>query len=386
MSISTRRLQAASSNNKGTRESLVPGTYVPGATTTGPLPGTTFFDVEDNGSGVIALNSAWLSARGVTLDGDDRYTLTGLRFWGEVRFNTPKIRLRNCQIHGPDPTVSTSTAIIKNYGAGYYHATLENCLIDPLPWYTERGRAMMTDVNYQRRCGISGGDLEVRWTEIRNVEDGWALIQNDDLVSDPGNPRPDGQRFWVCDRNWIHACTYVNGPDYMLTANPGSGGSPHADAFQFNTGRNGHLVGCMLGGSRNPLAYDSWPTTWERITDDYSNAAIMLQQEVSGFSVGDPRWIDATIIEDNFLGGGNATINVVYKNSNTLEGVTIRRNKWLQRGANWGVWWQDAAQMNSYAGFGQYIAKGGSPTSALALSWSDNTVLETGTTLNFVNT
>lgn len=347
------------------RDALVRGAYIPGASTTGPLPGTSFTNMEANVAGYISLTTA-------------NATYNGVRFWGEVRCQAPGITFTNCTFHGSSPDFTTGFCF-KSYGTGYYHWVAENCLFDPYAWRTERGYPAMDTTNYLPTRGIHGGNMTLRWCEIVNCEDGVNSVQRNVAPSasgDPGSPREDGVPFTDIDRCWIHKCRYVNGPPYSDTGQ--SGGSPHCDAFQFNTGSHIYIRGSLLGGVRDTTGYQVWPNGYNA-GDDYSNACIMLQQESSD----DPElWIDDVIIEDNFMSGGSSIININYKNTNSLSGAIIRNNKLFQRHYGDGIYMVDGSLATSRSGYGLYLATGSAPSS-LACTWENNTIYETGEVLPF---
>lgn len=361
------------------RESLVRGAYIPSAATTGPLI-SSWVNQEGNAAGYIQLTTANTHYEGIT-------------FWGEVRCRAPGISFNNCRFAGPNPDlfVGISGSCFKSYGEGYYHWRADNCLFDPGLWQIERGKVWDIN-NFVHVSGIAGGDCELRWCHIRNVVDGIAWVQNDG-ITDPGNTGwnaggitvPAGQRFIVVDRCLIEKGKWVCGPIYQAYSWAQSGGGPHCDAFQFNTGRNCWITGTMLGGPRDSAGYIPWPNDGINPGNtglDYSNAAIMLQQEAGVFDSSDPRYVTNVLIEDNILGGGVASININYKNQNALAGCIIRNNKILQRQSDWGLLAQNGSVISISGGYGWYLAKGSNP-SALQCTWQNNTVYETGVLIPF---
>lgn len=370
------------------REALERGTYIPNDFTAGYFQGSILENVEANSGGYIQL----IQTMGTYNSNTDTYDIHNKKFWGQVRFFNPKIRLVNCVIAGPEPDgplwsiSSNGSGCVKNYGPSYYHGIMESCTIDPLEWES-RGK-YISAASYMPVAGIHGGDVELRWCHIKNVTDGLQITLNDEQ-SDAGLKGwsdginvPAGQRFTVVDRCLIERCLYVSGDTYAALPSAQSGGSPHCDGIQFNTGRNILITGSMLGGPRSPFAYQTWNTNGNLGTDDFSNAAIMLQQEVSGTVEGSPAWVDNVLIDNNFVGGGNATINVNYKNANTLDGVTISNNKFLERGDGWGVFMQNGSLTNQNGGVGYYVATGSNP-SALQHTWTNNTM--NGAVIPFTN-
>ncbi len=365
MSRAARRVQQGIDHTQS-RESLTRGAYMPSASTTGPLPGTVFTNIEANSSGYISLTTA-------------NATYNGVRFWGQVRCQAPGITFTNCMFHSGWAISGDYGSCVKSYGSGYYHWVAENCKFDPSAWTTDRGYPAISSSNYAITRGVWGGNFTMRWCEIVNCEDGVNSVQSNvapDVSGDPGSPRPDGLPVTDMDRCWVHKCTYVNGPPYSDTGQ--SGGSPHCDAFQFNTGSHIYIRGCMLGGVRDTSGYQVWPGGYNA-GEDWSNSAIMLQQEADNTAA---NWIDDVLIEKNFLAGGVAVVNVNYKNTNTLSGVTIRDNRLFRRKSGDGVYMSDGTLTSSNSGYGLYLATGSSPSS-LACTWENNTIFETGATLPF---
>ena len=371
------------------RTQLVRGAYEPDDTTTGPLPSyTTFTQVEAGSTGLINLTQA-----GGVFDGT-HYVYDGYEFWGTVSFREPKIKVTNSLIHGGAPS-TTAKPCIKNYGPGFYHGILENSTLDPYAWYTSGRFPMMTAATYINRPGLHGGDVEMRWVRIKNCEDGVGFSQGEDEngTADTGLAAgfnngagwvvPPYQRFTVVDRCFIDRGTYVNGDGYIAAMGGGQpGGYPHCDAFQFNTGRNVWITGSKLGNTRTPSAYQTWNTDPldPPASLDMGTSALMVQQEgTSNIAPGLPKWITNVLIEDSFLAGGQATVNVILKNGNDLSGVTFRRLKVTERLTGWGVRMESGVMTGS--GRGPYIA--GTP-SQLGCTWQNVTVKETGATLAFV--
>jgi hypothetical protein len=367
------------------RLALVRGVDMPNTSSTGPLPGTTFTNVEST-AGIIDINSAWLSANGISLDADGYFTITGKRFWGKVRPKSPRIRFRSCMFHGHSADLSDNNGLVQcfNDGTVSYHWVAEHCLFDPNYWVTDRGLTQMAVggarpyINYK---GIHGGDFELRWCEIRNVEDGVNWVQSQD-ISDGGNSgwgegivAPAGQRFSVLDRCLIHKCGYVNTTAYTAQ----SGGYPHCDAFQFNSGRNLWITGCMLGGQRNTARYDTYPlTTVDYSSEDFGTSALIIQQEGTT-TPGTASYITNVLIEDSWAGGaGGATINTNVKGGNDLAGVTIRRLKLADRASNWGVFYSNGARVDF--GAGAYTTKNGTSP---ALTFQNVTRYPSGTAVAY---
>jgi hypothetical protein len=243
----------------------------------------------------------------------------------------------------------------------------------------------MTDATYVGVHGIDGADCLLRWCHIRNIEDGIhfnsGLDLGDDTVntgySEPGFTTPSGQRFTVVDRCLIEKCFYVAGDVYRAQPNAQSDGRPHCDGMQIMVGRNLWVVGSMIGGVRGSTGYTTWPNSGNpgNTGMDFANAAFMIKQEVTTYPQSDARYVQNILIENNFLSGGSATVNLAVANGNNLAEVTIRNNKFFARQSDWGLGVDtDGNLTSSNSGYGYQHAAFASPVA----SWSGNTVYETG--------
>ena len=373
MSIAARRFQRAKPSG---RNLLVRGAYIPSMSTTGPLI-SLWTDQEGNASGVISLTT-------------DNLQCIGRTHWGEVRHQGVGIKHINCRFAGPDPNLFYANTIsagdcVKSYGTGYYHWSADSCLFDPWLWFAERGRTPMTDATYVAVSGINGADCTLRWCHIRNIEDGIHFNSGLDLGDDTGNtgyadagfPVPAGQRFTIVDRCLIEKCFYVAGDTYRAQPGAQSDGRPHCDGMQIMVGRNLWVVGSMIGGTRDSTGYTTWPNTGTpgNTGMDFADAAFMIKQEVTTYPTNDARYVQNVLIENNFLGGGSATVNAAVANGNDLSGVTVQNNKFFARQNTWGLGVDTNGNPTSAAsGYGYQYAKFASP----AVAWSGNTVYETG--------
>jgi len=372
MSIGARRLQRAYLG----RDTLARGAYIPSEATTGPVI-STWADQAGSGTGTISLNTANLQCFNTT-------------HWGEVRHQAVGIKHTNCRFAGPDPDLFYANTIsggscVKSYGSGYYHWSADSCLFDPWLWFTERGRAPMTDATYVAVHGVDGGDCLLRWCHIRNIEDGIHFNSGSDLGDDTGNtgyaesgfPVPAGQRFTIIDRCLIEKSFYVAGDTYRAQPNAQSDGRPHCDGVQIMVGRNLWVIGSMIGGARDSTGYMTWPNTGSpgNTGMDFANAAFMIKQEVTTYPSNDPRYVQNVLIENNFLGGGTATVNIAVANGNDLAGVAIHNNKFFARQSDWGLGVDtNGTPTSANSGYGYQHAVFGSP----ATDWSGNTVYGTG--------
>ncbi|WP_437571908.1 hypothetical protein [Sorangium sp. So ce542] len=201
-------------------------------------------------------------------------------------------RTRTLIFRGPDPSrLPEPRALLTNYGDNPPHVVIENSLFDPEAWITKRGKSAPAHNGnpagqlLQSQPALHGGNFTLRWSEIRNVEDG---------VNYVGRTADWTNQQTTVEMNWIHAGEYKNGTDTP------SDGRTHNGAFQFNAGRNVVLRGNLLGGPRDMVGYRIWPNGYNS-GDDYSNASIMFKQEVDDSNM---RKLTNILIEDNFFWGG----------------------------------------------------------------------------------
>ncbi|WP_437623011.1 hypothetical protein [Sorangium sp. So ce1151] len=295
------------------RTALVPGTYLPGPTTTGPIWTGAFQQMEASSGTTIRLTTPNVTYRRV-------------EFWGTVVPKAKGIKFDECIFRGPDPSMLPETrALLTNFGDNPPHVVIENSLFDPEAWITKRGKSAPAHNGnpagqlMQSQFGIHGGNFTLRWSEIRNVEDGVNFV---------GRTADWTNQQTTVEMSWIHAGEYKNG-----TGTP-SDGRTHNDAFQFNAGRNVVLRGNVLGGPRDMVGYRTWPNGYNS-GDDYSNASIMFKQEVDD---SDMRKLANILIEDNFFWGAVAGLNHHYVASrkNDFATTTIRDNFFVERQMGWG--------------------------------------------------
>ncbi len=295
------------------RSKLVPGTYIPGPTTTGPIWTGDFKQMEATSGTIIRLTTP-------------NVTYKRVEFWGTVIPKAQGIKFDECIFRGPDPSkLPEPRALLVNYGENPPHVVVENSLFDPEAWLTQRGKSAPAHngnpagLLMQSQFGIHGGNFTARWNEFRNVEDGVNFV---------GRTVDWTNQQTTVEMCWFHAGEYKNGTDAPHD------GRTHNDAFQFNAGRNVVLRGNLLGGPRDMVGYRIWPNGYNS-GDDYANAGIMMKQEVDG---SDMRKILNVLIEDNFFWGSAANINQRYVASrgNDFGTITIRDNFFVERQLGWG--------------------------------------------------
>ncbi len=311
------------------RDSLVLGSYIPDATTSGLLNGWTPADltpVYPSGSNTY-----------VSITGPGPYE--NKIFWGEIRMQSPvKPVFRNCVFAGKDPTNYGSydgsgnfygnlSGVIRCYGPTYYHFELIDCLIDPGLWMdpsvTRPGNAAPTDLTLWRRhlsasTAIHGGKVTLKRVEIKNVQDGINWVQAKASTNDP--------EFTLLEGCWIHKNVYYDYDDWVNTAD-----GAHSDGFQFNIGSNLTIRGCKIGGTRDTVGYTSWPAY--NSGDDAWNSEFMIKQEVNN---DDLNRIENVLIEKNFIEGGFYGINHSYgaDRPNMFTTTQIKDNYFVRRSDN----------------------------------------------------
>lgn len=329
------------------RDTLVPGSYIPGPGTAGIIPGTVFTPWEGNVDGDITLTDA-------------NAVYENIEFWGQVRPKAPGIVFRNCIFRGKDPDGLTTGlhGCIKNYGLAYYHFKMYDCLIDQSGWVTERGSNDLSPSS----AGIHGGDFEAYRIEITGVQDGINYVAHGGW--DANTTAND--RFAILEASWIHKMYYKNnwfGP---------SDGRTHSDAFQFNTGKNITIRHNMIGGERDSSGYMLWPGGYNA-GDDAANAAFMIKQELNATAEAK---IENVLIEHNWIRGGAAGINHFFMSSrpNDFSTMKIKDNIFFQRGP---------LENSAATGPGTYTEGPGyyaivSWGIDIATVYENNTILETG--------
>ena len=284
------------------------GQYVPGPTTTGPKWATTYAQVYPS-----------------TPDGPISITTPGVHegseYWGRVVPQVSGIIFRNCIFRGADPEVVTQgRSCIQSSGTNPPHWEAYDCRIDPSGW-PNFGAAQQSRGNCYIN-GISGYNYKIERVEITNVNDG---IQFVGPIGSLEIAQAASTEILGC---WIHKGYYMNPfPDF-------SDQQPHADAFQFMTGKNLTIRGCMLGGVRAPAGYTVWPGGTNQ-GDDFWNSIFMMMQEVGADAM---LKIENVIVEDNYIAGGIACFNWAYSadRPNQWESCIVRRNKLMTRAYNWG--------------------------------------------------
>jgi len=259
---------------KAARRALVPGTYRPGATTTGPVACVPL-QRHDGDLTITAANTV--------IEGLDVY---GAIVLGKYATN---VTIRNSIVRGP---VATSTAY-----------TFQSSGLDMLGLVLEDSRIDLSGRENWFRDGIDGANFTVRRTEIKRAVDGVGLNLGKGMVT--------------VEASWIHDC-------YWTSWAPGTPGAPsqpdyqtHNDGIQFQRGAGYVVRGNFIGGERG---------AGKGTGDDYNNSALMIGQSVDGTAA---NHLGTTLVEKNWFQGGAATINLHYSNGNTLGELTIRDNRFL---------------------------------------------------------
>ncbi len=339
------------------REGLVPGKYVPGPSTAGLLNADAdFIQVYPSSSAnnFININNEFMSQFSIT-----NGKVMNFEFWGRVRPQITGIEFHNCIFRGPDPTnLSSQQGAIQCYGSNPPLFKMYDCLIDPAGW-PNFGTARNGWAN-NWIGGIHGGNLEMYRCEIKNCQDAV------DYLGPTGSEAAANAAHGWFIGNWWHKSSY-NGTPWTDSGAP-SDQQPHCDGFQTSHGKNIILRGNMIGGTRVPSGYATWPGGYQA-GDDFWNAGLMLKQEVNDSPI---YRIENVLIEDNIIAGGNATINHAYgsnRPSAFIGSTIIRRNKIYTRGSDWG-------NLSPFGtgGAGYYIIR----SVPFASMYQDNVIYETG--------
>lgn len=266
------------------RDTLAYGTYKPTASTVGPPAGTTFTTIT-----------------GPVTHATPNTTITDTIFNGVPTVNAANITYRRCVFRGDGVDKMVKATGSNDFkGARYI-----DCLFDGT------GREGVTV------DAINGSNFTLERCEIRRVGDGVGIT----TAHGPTN-------ILGC---WIHDSS-------VFKWAPGTPGMPgysdyrtHNDGIQIHVGANTTIRGNYIGGVRknysktDPAQDPSIPDS----ADDFDNAALLIQQEVDNTAGNKIRNL---LIEDNWLHGGAATLNLGYKHGNALnDNVTIRNNRFPRR-------------------------------------------------------
>jgi hypothetical protein len=376
MAVARRARQASAGfsllNMQLLRESLVFGEYVPGPTTTGPLPGSI---IQTLGTGptwkgqsvydIIADCPLEVPNAADWNDGTDyRYTVSaanysategtyvveGLRLYGSINLNGySNVIVRNCEIWGDCSHSGATSPIFSNPGGENLNGLdVYNCRFPGRPRRrpdTYNGKAMLTkgyiDPANHVNNGMRGGNYRIRWCEFYRYPDGIGLTSQNGSVSIMGN--------------WIHGSGYIEWPPIdaavtyytdeartnLVTGNgyfpSAAGGSmyTHEDCIQFHRGRHYRICGNALGNYRGGACSGSFDhnADWTYVKPPTGSGSTIGTYYPSGepsqraqilacedyynscfmitqeVSSSDADRVGDVIIWNNFLGGGVSTIN-----------------------------------------------------------------------------
>lgn len=268
------------------RRALVPGTYCPDATTTGPIPGTQLTRVD-----------------GDFIAGANGQVIENLEIFGSVNLKAfTGVTIRNCVIWGTMRT-GTDTAFIIFADDNGRGAIIEDCRLNG------RGNVWCS--------GVRGGNYTMRRCEITNAPDGICL------TSQVGNV--------TVEASWIHNGYFMEWT--ATTPNMPYAGAyyTHVDGVQFHRGRNYTFRGNMIGGSRFVAQHHTGYLDQIQGADDMYNSAFMIKQEVDNSTANK---IENVLIENNWLCGGAATVNLTSGRDNDFSTLVMRNNRFVR--STWG--------------------------------------------------
>lgn len=287
------------------RSELVSGTYIPGLTpdTVGVRSAIELVDVEAGPDGIIRL------------DPGDYH---GLRLWGQVRPSGPGVvRLFDCRTPGMDPRRLVGP---DQFGAVHNTETdrfveMYDCTALGSDWHTIRGVTVPITLTSTGEtilatqspfsAGLRGRNITAMRCEIADFQDLVAILGSG----------------WHLLQNWIHRGWYAKGG-----VGTSADGQTHTDVIQIyftDVGAPANEIrGNMLGGARNSDGYTG-VAPGGNLGEDCANSALMGQLEILG------RAVDM-VVDDNWIAGGAASINLNYKNGNDLSGLAVTNNRFLR--------------------------------------------------------
>lgn len=271
----------------GGRANLVPGTYRPGASTTGPLPGTALRTV--NGDLTVTANGQ---------------VIENVEVWGSIIVGAfSSVVIRNSVIHGTTRT-GQDTCCIYGKDDNLRGALIEDCRL------VGRGNVWCS--------GVRGGNYTIRRSELTNLPDGICL------TSQLGNVTVEG--CWI--HNGLYAEWTASTPNMPYAGNYYT----HTDGVQFHRGSTYTIRGNMIGGTRVPGGVRTGQAAAINSGDDMYNAAFMIKQEVDNSAA---NRINNVLIEKNWLAGGMSTINIVPGRDNNFATTVVRNNRFIR--STWGT-------------------------------------------------
>lgn len=318
----------------GSRDDLVPGTYVPGLT--------------PNTVGLVDPAAVTNVIAGTIISPEvyPRYMVAS-SYYENTRFECPvfthwsspaETTFYNCHFVGLNPqtaqeladTLGTAALGNNDFASGFVnyramHMTFIDCTFDNGWWYDQ---GLSNRYSTLWSAAFHGGNFTWKRCDVKRFVDGVGWAQG-----------PCGiDAYTLIQDSWIHAGFYANNIEAIPGKwDPQSGNNTHTDAFQVNTGRNCEIKYSYLGGTRlhSSQLVDVPYLPGGFTGDDYDNAAIMWQQERNDY--GDAGNVAYMNFHDNWFGGGIATVQAVVKNSNTLSNnCFVTNNKVLIRQAGWG--------------------------------------------------
>jgi hypothetical protein len=210
--------------------------------------------------------------------------------------------IRNCIVWGTLATGTDTSFIISSNDNGR-GLIVEDCRL------IGRGSAWCS--------GMRGGNYTIRRTEINNAPDGLCF------TSQLGNV--------TAESCWIHNGLYLEWTASTPNMPPGGNYYTHTDGVQFHRGKNYVIRGNMIGGVRVPGDHHTGMAAQIASGDDMYNAAFMIKQEVDNTLANK---IENVLIENNWLMGGQSTINITSGRDNTFSSTTIRNNRFIR--STWG--------------------------------------------------
>lgn len=279
------------------RDQLVLGTYKPGATTTGVLPGTRLTVV----TSASQLPGGALTP-GTTYGGTDANGPYGydIRFTVVPPTSTTRIVFRNCIFRGEAAAPTAPIGLLKVYNAGHAPVDLWDCTLlpqTPSPW----------------RNGLHGDNFRAYRCDISMVVDALAVFAR----PSGGDAKVELYQSYIHDFVWFDST-------YPGTSVPDGS---HNDGVQPAGGSNFKIWGNHIYGHNHPDYLNTYYGT------DHCNAIMMITP--------DDAQISGLDIQQNWLYGGAAGLNIVNSSTRTLGNVgIIKANRFgrdMRNGANWAI-------------------------------------------------
>jgi len=270
------------------RASLVPGTYKPGPSTTGVLPGSTLTPY----SGILTASTPGQVIENLDID-------------GYIRVQAANVTIRNCRVRGIAQSFTRTTSPA-TYGLIFaVHAAVSNLVVEDC--------SIICDYPSWGANGILGHDYTMRRCIVSSRGSDQFGVYNTNATTSPVNVVVEG-----C---WAY------GYDLFRPIQDHPEGT-HNDVCQIQSGSNTRFTGNLLDGY--------WSPAGDALIDDVGgkNGGIgnVVYPDMTGYSVfmftPGVGPVSNVVIDRNWIYGGITALNISdEKGRGPISGIQITNNK-----------------------------------------------------------